>query len=355
MEVPLPQNIENMRHPHIVRVLKCHEVNTWKYRDDINYLVMEHASRGTLKDAYPRPNASDSHWTLEKVVAAMHGVADALDSLHNYKDEENSSQPHSHGNIRPETVLVDEDERIILSGCTHVRQEGDLSTPARSRGYASPEKEKSVKSDQYSMAIVAYELLTGGQYPFPEGHKPNMKPEPLVVKIKGGAVPTEIQKHIQKVLFKALAYNPDNRYKNVKEFAEELEKACFGRIRRQWPSWDEQRNLYIKIARCDVAIRSDKYNTDADITYADITDAYIGKGQAFSELGHDEEAVKVYCEAKENTTIATAPATVAHFDYLQGVAYSNLGLYLEAVTAFDKTIRTNEKIVKTRPAPQCII
>jgi serine/threonine protein kinase len=343
LEVPLPQNIENMRHPHIVRVLECYKAKTFRYKDDVNYLVMEHASRGTLKDAYPRPNAPDSHWTLEKVVAVMHGLADALDCLHNYKDEQNSSQPHLHGNIRPETVSLDEDERTILSGCKNVRKEGESSKGSHSRGYNSPEKQKSVKSDQYSMAVVAYELLTGGQYPFPEEHTPNMKPESLVVKIKGGAVPTEVQENIQKVLFKAMAYNPGDRYESVKIFAEELEKACFGRIRRQRPSCDEQRNLYIKIARCDVAIRSDKYNT-----YADITDAYIGKGQAFSELGHDEEAVKVYREAKENTTIATAKATVAHFDYLLGVAYSNLGRYPEAVAAFDNTIRTNEEIARTR-------
>ncbi len=337
----LPQNVENMCNPHIVRVLECYKAKTWIYDDDVNYLVMEHASRGTLQDVYPRLDESDSHWTLEKVVAVMRGLADALDCLHNYKDKRNRSQPHLHGNIRPETVLLDEHGRTILSGCKHVREESDLSIRDFSRGYDSPEKQKSVKSDQYSIAVVAYELLTGGQYPFPDGHTPNMEPEPLVVKIKGGAVPTEVQENIRKVLSRAMAYNPGARYESVKIFAEELEKACFGRMHRQRPSCDEQRNLYIKIAQHDVAIRSNEYDINA----------YIGKGQAFSELGHDEEAVEVYREAKKHYSNTTTTATVAHFDYLLGVAYSNLGRYPEAVTAFDNTIRTNEKIDQENAVP----
>ena len=85
-----------------------------------------------------------------------------------------------------------------------------------------------------------------------------------------------------------------------------------------------------------MAIGIDKYDINA----------YIGKGQAFSELGHDEEAVKVYREAKRHYPNTTA--TAAHFDYLLGVAYSNLDRYPEAVTAFGNTILTNGKIVNTR-------
>ena len=98
-------------------------------------------------------------------------------------------------------------------------------------------------------------------------------------------------------------------------------------------SRDARQDLYQKIAEYDKTISLDIHNVDA----------YINKGKAFSELGHDEEAVKVYCEAQKH--YPNAPTTVAHFDYLLGVAYSNLGRYPEAVTAFDNTINTNKGIV----------
>ena len=51
----LPQNIENMCHPHIMRVLKDHKPDKIM-SDKVDYLIMEHASNGTLRDAYPSPD-----------------------------------------------------------------------------------------------------------------------------------------------------------------------------------------------------------------------------------------------------------------------------------------------------------
>ena len=60
------------------------------------------------------------------------------------------------------------------------------------------------------------------------------------------------QQKIQDVIFKALVYNPDDRHENVKIFAEELEKACFGRIRwEKQPLRAHQQNLYQKIKECE--------------------------------------------------------------------------------------------------------
>ena len=63
-----------------------------KTEDGVDYLVMEYAPKGTLRDAYrgdaPLP------WSLEKVVAMVNDLADALDYLHNDK-EEDASEPQA--------------------------------------------------------------------------------------------------------------------------------------------------------------------------------------------------------------------------------------------------------------------
>ena len=113
--------------------------------------------------------------------------------------------------------MRDENERTSISDFKYMRKEGVSSIGKFSRGYDFPEKQKSVSSDQYSIAVVAYELLTGGQSPFPNGHTPTMEPKSLVLKIKRGAVPTEVQENIQKVLFTASAYNSGNRYEKCQD------------------------------------------------------------------------------------------------------------------------------------------
>ena len=72
------------------------------------------------------------------------------------------------------------------------------------------------------------------------------KPESLVGKIQ---ISEKVQKKIQDVVFKALEKDPKERYKNVKIFAEELEKACFGRIRKQRLSRKRLQELYQEIAQ----------------------------------------------------------------------------------------------------------
>ena len=105
---------------------------------------------------------------------------------------------------------------------------------------------------------MAYELLTG-QHPFSD-HTSVCLRWFLYHLLGIDGISEEVQKNIQDVIFKALAYDPKERkkhYKNVKEFAEALEKACFGYIRKKRLSRDARQDLYQKIARIDKTISLD--------------------------------------------------------------------------------------------------
>jgi len=97
--------------------------------------------------------------------------------------------------------------------------------------YLSPEQVKSeptsARSDLYSLAIVVYEMLTGG-LPF-TGRSPQKQmfnrlleePMPLNVVNPTLSLPPEVEM----VLMKALARNPDERYASTIEFAQALGRA----------------------------------------------------------------------------------------------------------------------------------
>ena len=82
------------------------------------------------------------------------------------------------------------------------------------------------RSDQFSLGVIAYEMLTG-EKPYTGEHLTT-----VVYKIvaEEPAIPHRINPSlstgIDNVLRKVLAKKPDGRYRNCSEFAEALEKAC---------------------------------------------------------------------------------------------------------------------------------
>ncbi len=151
----------------------------------------------------------------ENLIKYMRGVADALDYL---SDEHNLQ----HLDIKPENLL-------LVSGHVKVADFGlikDLENASQSLmsgmtpAYAAPELfdgRPGTKSDQYSLAIVYQEMLTG-ERPFPGNTpaqlaaqhmhgKPNLRPLP---------------KSDQPIIAKALSKDPSVRFKSCRDMVEEL-------------------------------------------------------------------------------------------------------------------------------------
>ena len=96
--------------------------------------------------------------------------------------------------------------------------------------YAPPEQlqgNPQRNSDQYALAVVAYEWLTG-EWPFTgtfsEIAHQHMFDLPPTLRRKGLDIPPEVEK----IIMKALEKDPQKRFKNVCTFAEELEWASIG-------------------------------------------------------------------------------------------------------------------------------
>lgn len=209
------QIIAELEHAHIVRILDFGI-------DETPYLVMEYAGKGTLRDIYPK----GSLVPLERIIDCSKQIASALRYAHNKRI--------IHRDLKPQNFLVRGNNEVILSdfGIATIAQHTTLMKTEAYAGtvfYSAPEQllgKPRLVSDQYALGIIVYEWLCGS-VPFTGETSAeillkhvNAKPQPLRERIPS------ISPMIETVVMRALSKNPDDRFGDITEFIEKLEKAA---------------------------------------------------------------------------------------------------------------------------------
>lgn len=211
--------IANLEHPHILPIYDYGE------SDGLTYLVMRYLDAGTLRDRIAAGRLS-----LAEIDNFFSQIADALDYAH--------TKGVVHRDLKPANVLIDSrgsafltDFGIakIIEGTSHFTNTGAvIGTPV----YMSPEQGQGLKLDQrsdiYSLGIVLYEMVTGrvpynAETPFAIIFKHLYDPLPLPSTIR-----PDIADPIERVILKALAKNPADRFPSAKAFHESWKKALAG-------------------------------------------------------------------------------------------------------------------------------
>ena len=208
------RTIAHLKHPSIVRILEYDVV------ESIPFLVMEYAPNGTLRQLHPKgtilPPAS--------VVPYVRHVAAALHYAH--------TQKLIHRDVKPENMLLGYRNEVLLSDfglAVIVQSSRDrLQTVAGTVTYMAPEQlqgKASPASDQYALAAVVYEWLSGerlfsGSFIEVATQHVLVPPPSLREKVPG------ITPAIDQVVQKALAKNPEQRFANVLEFSRAFEQVC---------------------------------------------------------------------------------------------------------------------------------
>ena len=199
------RSLARLRHPHIVELYRFGRLST-----SALYYVMPLLSGGDL-----------GHWLKPvaeaKVCALMCDLLDALGHAH--------QAGIVHRDVKPENILFDQHGRVQLAdfGAAFALEVSSTTTSrltqegfaVGSLGYMSPEQARgqgvSGLSDLYSLAVVAFELLTDSRC-----HNGNDAVAIALAQIEQppSQLPTELA-HWQAFFARALAPNPHQRYPNA--------------------------------------------------------------------------------------------------------------------------------------------
>jgi serine/threonine protein kinase/basic membrane lipoprotein Med (substrate-binding protein (PBP1-ABC) superfamily) len=207
--------LAKLSHPNIVHV---HDYGDF---EGAPYLVMEYLSGGNvrIKPGIPRP------W--QAAVRLVLPIAQALAYAHHNKI--------IHRDIKPSNILLSADGRPMLTDFGIARMlESQPGTALTGTGagigtpeYMAPEQwtgQAGPQSDQYSLAVVLYELVTGVK-PYTAD-----TPAGILVKQISEPLPSPVQfvpglpGPLEQALLKALARQPGDRYPSMLAFARALQE-----------------------------------------------------------------------------------------------------------------------------------
>jgi len=206
--------IGSLQHPNILKVLDAgHDIH------GTVFVVTELMPGRTLAERVRTGDggrvsvARAIDWTLQ--------IASALDAVHD--------AGRAHRDVKPVNILLDDHGNAVLAdfgiAIDVAAQEpgGSTGTPA----YKSPEQLEGrpldARSDVYSLALVAHEMLAGG---LPYTDLDDQKR--IEVEIASGLdmrVSKRIPSRLRPVVARGLALNPDRRHASALAFAKDLELA----------------------------------------------------------------------------------------------------------------------------------
>lgn len=208
------QTLATLNHPHIIRLLD------FAIDNGDPYLVMEYAARGSLRNLHPRGTILKPE-TAAPMVAQ---IADALQYAH--------GQNVIHRDVKPENILVGPEDEMLLSdfGISVIEETSGLlanHTSVGTPGYMAPEQVMGSSrraSDQYSLAVVAYEWLCG-QPPFTgTGLSVAMQHINEPVPPLRQHIP-DLPENLEQVILRALSKEPEARFPNVRDFSQAFQES----------------------------------------------------------------------------------------------------------------------------------
>ncbi len=197
-------------------------------RTTLTYMVMPYRKEGSLAD-WLQQRSKKGLLSLQEIARLIQQAGSALQHAHNHRI--------IHQDVKPSNFLIlitdDEPERPNLqladfgvakfTSATASMSQAIRGTPA----YMAPEQWEGTPvpgSDQYALAIMAYELLTGrppfqggmGQMMYQHFNTPPQPPSSL-----NPAIPTDLDT----VLLHALAKKPEERFASISAFARAFQEA----------------------------------------------------------------------------------------------------------------------------------
>lgn len=213
--------IARLQHPHILPVID------FGRSGEFVYLVMRLVESGTLSRRIEAPDL-----TLRRVARFIEQIASALEYAHGLGIV--------HRDLKPNNVLLDELDNCYLTDFGIAKllagaPSSNLTSPGAVMGtpaYMAPEQWRSepvdARTDLYALGVMLYELVLGAQpfqadTPFGMMFKHIDEPPPAPCRVN-----PDLPLPVERVLLRALAKDPAQRYPAAPELVHALHAALAG-------------------------------------------------------------------------------------------------------------------------------
>lgn len=252
------RSVARLKHPNIL------EIFDFGQEGDVTYLVLELIEGGTLADRLGTP------MDLREAVQILGQLASALDYAH--------ARGILHRDIKPSNILLHKDGSPVLADFGLSKIAGSqrrLTSSGSVMGtpeYMSPEQAGDEPigpaSDRYSLAVVAYEMLTG-RVPY----QADTPAATLLSHVTKSMPPTrelrgELSAHVEEVLRRALAKRPEDRFESARDFVAALTPAAWPTSERPTPSTVNPTRRLLRRERTPVVLVVDDGAANRDLIEA---------------------------------------------------------------------------------------
>ncbi|MCB2178732.1 protein kinase [bacterium] len=213
------QNLAVLRHPNIVQVYDA------SITKNFPYLIMEFVEGKTLKQFIQEYNQSQKRIPITYTLRIIYSLGLALSFAHRNN--------MIHRDVKPSNIILETSGRVVLTDFGLAEFQGqpesqDAPMVEGTPAYISPEQAlgrgAKPRSDQYSLGLVFFEMLTG--------RRPYVADDAIDMALRHATndIPSpqeyypEIPEEVSQIVLRATRKNPEERYPTISDLLKDLIK-----------------------------------------------------------------------------------------------------------------------------------
>jgi serine/threonine protein kinase len=221
-----------LQHPNIGQVYE------FSKNGDIYYIAMEYISGKDLKTVWSHMRQRKTVIPHELSCFCIQKMAEGLSSAHNKRDNFGSTLGIVHRDVSPQNCILswEGEVKVIDFGIAKAEDKTSRTRAGTLKGkfaYMAPEQIRGLKldgrADTFALGVCLYELLTG-ERGFQAENEFSLLEKVRNVEIKPPTmVNRDIPPELERIVFKAIAKDRDDRYPDAADLAEDLQRYMLGR------------------------------------------------------------------------------------------------------------------------------
>ena len=219
-----------LQHANIAQIFDLGKV------DDSFFIALEYVHGRDLRSIFDRMRNKAESLPISMACYVTMQVCEGLDYAHNKRDAQGRELYLVHRDISPQNVLIGYEGEVKLIDFGIAKAAGKASKTQAGIlkgkfGYMSPEQVRGLpidkRSDIFAVGIVLYELLTGERLFIGESDFSTLEKVRNVEIQPPSSYNKKIPQELERVVLKALARDPDDRYANAIDLHDDLQSFLY--------------------------------------------------------------------------------------------------------------------------------